>query len=64
MTEVPVDFKHVLKKKLYAPHPSFFCGWCSIPPRLEPLRGDSLLYTTKFPEIPGIHFIDLGRMKG
>ena len=24
----------------------------------------SLLFTTKFPEIPGTHFIDLGRMKG
>ena len=23
-----------------------------------------LLFTTKFPEIPGAHFIDLGRMKG
>ena len=28
-----------------------------------PLRGDSLLFTTKFPEIPGTHFIDLGRMR-
>ena len=31
---------------------------------LEPLRGGSLLFTTKFPEIPGTHFTDLGRMKG
>ena len=30
----------------------------------EPLWGDSLLLTTKFPEIPGNHLIDLGRMKG
>ena len=29
----------------------------------EPLRGDSLLFTTKFPEIPGTYLIDLGRMK-
>ena len=29
----------------------------------EPLRADSLRFTTKFPEIPGIHLIDLGRMK-
>ena len=28
----------------------------------EPLRGGSLLFTTKFPEIPGTHLIDLGRM--
>ena len=32
--------------------------------RLEPLRGGSLLFTTKFPEIPGTDFINLGRMKG
>ena len=32
--------------------------------RLEPLQGGSLLFTTKFPEIPGTHFIDLRRMKG
>ena len=30
----------------------------------EPLRGGSLLFTTKFPEIPCTHLIDLGRMKG
>ena len=29
----------------------------------EPLPGGSLLFTTKFPEIPGTHLIDLGRMK-
>ena len=32
--------------------------------RLEPLQWGSLLFTTKFPDIPGTHFIDLGRMKG
>ena len=31
--------------------------------RLEPLQGGSLLSTTKFPEIPGTHFIDLESMK-
>ena len=41
-----------------------FYGWGSATSRLEPLRGDSLLFTTKSPEIPGTHFIDLGRMKG
>ena len=30
----------------------------------EPLRGGSLPFTTKFPEIPNTHFINLGRMKG
>ena len=41
-----------------------FYGWGSTASKLEPLRGGSLLFTTKFPEIPGAHFIDLGRMKG
>ena len=41
-----------------------FYGWGSTVSKLEPLRQDSLLFTTKFPEIPGTHFIDLGRMKG
>ena len=30
----------------------------------ESLRGGSLLFTTKFLEIPGTHLIDLGKMKG
>ena len=29
----------------------------------EPIQGGSLLFTTKFPKIPGTHFIDLGRIK-
>ena len=41
-----------------------FYGWGSTASQLEPLRGESLLVTTKFPEIPGTHFIDLRRMKG
>ena len=41
-----------------------FYGWGSTASRLEPLRGGSLLFTTKFPEVPGTHFIDHGRMKG
>ena len=40
-----------------------FYGWGSTASRTEPLRGGILLFTTKFPEIPGTHFIDLGRMK-
>ena len=40
-----------------------FYGWGSTASRLEPLRWGSLLFTTKFPEIPGSHFIDLGRMR-
>ena len=41
-----------------------FYGWGSTASRLKPLRGDSLLFTTKSPEIPGTHFIDLVRTKG
>ena len=39
-----------------------FYGWGSTASRQEPLRGGSLLFTTKFPDIPGTHFIDLRRM--
>ena len=41
-----------------------FYGWGSTASRLEPFRGGSLHFTTKFPDMPGAHFIDLGRMKG
>ena len=51
---------NVYKKNFMAP----FYGWGSVVTRLEPLRGGSLLFTAKFPEVPGTHFIDLGRMKG
>ena len=49
-----------LKKNFMAP----FYGWDSTASTLQPLRGGSLLFTIQFPEIPGAHFIDLGRMKG
>ena len=41
-----------------------FHGWGSTALRVEQLRGGSLLFITTFPEIPGTHFINLGRMKG
>ena len=41
-----------------------FYGWCSTVSMLEPLREGRLLFTNKFPEVSGTHFIDLGRMKG
>ena len=40
-----------------------FYGWGSTASRLQPLRGDSLLFTIQSPEIPGARFSDLGRMK-
>ena len=55
-----VNFFFKKKKNFMAP----FYGWGSTASRLEPLRGGSLLFTTKFPEVPGTHSIDLGRMKG
>ena len=30
----------------------------------EPLRGDSLLFITQSPEVPGIHLINFDRIKG
>ena len=47
-------------KQLYG----HFYRWGLTTSKLEPLRGGSLLFTNKFPEIPGTHFIDLDRMKG
>ena len=41
-----------------------FYGWGSTASRVEPLRGGSLLFTFKFPEIPGTHSVDHGKMKG
>ena len=51
--------KKNLKKNFMAP----FYGWGSTASRLEPLLGGSLLFTTKFSEIPGTQFINLRRMK-
>ena len=52
--------KNTFKKNFMAP----FYGWGSTPSRLEPLRRGSLHFTTKSPEIPDTHFIDLGKIKG
>ena len=41
-----------------------FYGWGSTVSRLGPVRGGSLLFITKFPEIPGNHLINLRKMKG
>ena len=45
--------------KLYGP---FLWMGFNCPKAKATSRG-SLLFTTKFPEIPGTHFIDLGRTK-
>ena len=41
-----------------------FHGWRLTASRLEPLQGGNLHFTTKFREILGTHFIDLGKVKG
>ena len=56
--------KTLLKKKLKKNFMAPFYGWGSTGSRLQPLQGGSLLFTAKFPEIPGTHFINLGRMRG
>ena len=43
---------------------ALFYGWGSTASRLVPLRGGNLVFTTKFPDIPGSDFINLRRMKG
>ena len=52
-------------KKLFG---HFFMDGVQLPQgsSLEPLQGQKTKFTfyTKFPEIPGTHFIDLRRMKG
>ena len=58
-----VTWMYVGKKRKNIFMASFY-GWGSTTSRLKPLRGGSLLFTTKFPEIPGTHFINLRRMKG
>ena len=34
-----------------------FHGWCWTVSRLEPLEGDSLLFTSKLPVVPGIYSV-------
>ena len=51
---------HCKKKNLYGP----FLWMGSTASRLVPLPRGSLHFTTRFPDIPGTHFIDIGRMKG
>ena len=49
-----------LKKKLYGPF--FWMGFNCLKARATSRR--QFTFTTKFPEISGTHFTDLGRMKG
>ena len=58
-----VTWRYVGKKRKNILMASFY-GWGSTASRLTSLQGGSLLFTTKFPQIPGTHFINLRRMKG
>ena len=49
-------YKNILLKKTLWP---LFYVWGSTASRLEPFPGGSLLFTTKFPDIPGTYFTDL-----
>ena len=61
---VPKERNHCLKLKKKTTLWPLFYGWGSTASMLQPLQRGSLLFTIQFPEIPGTHFIDLGRMKG
>ena len=52
----------MLKKKNFKLYDPFY-GWGLTASRITSLRGGILLFNTKFSEISGTHFIDLGRMK-
>ena len=52
-------FSRGIEKKALKNFMAPFYGCGSAASKLEPLRGGSLLFTTKFPEISGIHFIDM-----
>ena len=54
----PMAYKKLLKTLW-----PFFMDGVQLPRGYRAIR-DSLLFTTKFPETPGTHFTDLGRMKG
>ena len=54
------NFQKKSIKKLYGPF--LWMGFNCLK-ATELLRGGSLLFTTKFQEVPGMHFIDLRRMK-
>ena len=51
-----IPYNKIFQASLFAVKKNFmapFYGWGSTASRLEPLWGGSLLFTIKFPEIPG-----------
>ena len=61
-----IKIGHISGSTVWKKHVTFmarFYGWGSTASRREPLGGGSLLFTTKFPDISGTHFTDLGRVK-
>ena len=55
------SLKLLLSKKPYGPF--LWMGFNCLK-STEPLQGDSSLFTTWPPGLPGTHLVDLGRMKG
>ena len=51
----------ILHEKLYGPF--LWLGFNCLK-ATEPLRGESFLFTTQSPGVPGTHLMDLGKMKG
>ena len=58
------SIKSVVKKKKKIYGPFLWMGFNCLKATDESPRGDSLLFTTHYPGVPGGHLIDLGRMKG
>ena len=56
-----VKLNPVFKKMLYSPF--LWMGFNCLK-ATEPLHGGSLLFITKFPEIPSTHLVNLRKMKG
>ena len=64
LNEVCVSYAWILKwVKNFKNFMTPFCGWGSTASGLQPLWGGSLLFAIQFPQIPGTHFIVLGRLK-
>ena len=55
-----VQFKTYFKKELYRP---FLWMKFNCLKATEPLRGDSLLFITRSPGLPGAHLVDFRGMK-
>ena len=58
-----ISKRHMWNLKKKTLYPFLWMGFNCLK-ATEPLQRNSLLFTTKIPEIPGTHLINLGRKKG